>query len=199
MLKVYKDHNIGFFHIPRTAGGTVTKVFKQHLGPVKMVRKNKHQHETMQWCADRYDISGLCLVTSIRNPYDQVVSLYYWLRRGRYNKYVRKLQEMLRPENLKTHDMDFGEFTGWYCDYWRSYWDWLQIDGEISDYHYIIKENLKEDLCNFLKIEVKGEWRWWHKTKRDRDYRNYYTQQYMYDRITDKHRWCFDMGFYDRR
>lgn len=202
MLYVFPENKIAFYHLHRTAGGTISRIIGKALNEKRLlIAQDKRCHETFEWCSKKYYTQKIQLVTSFRNPYDQVISLYNWIRKGIKDRFVRNLQKKCRPEQLKVHTMSFENFTDWYCDHWKSYFEWLQIDNKIPNFFFIKKENFQENIAQFLGIPIDDtwyKWRWWHsngKTDRNRD--NYYTQQYMYDRITGKQKWCFDQGLYD--
>ena len=201
MFYVFPKNKICFYHLHRTAGGTLSRVLKHLLKDKRfIIAQDKRCHETFKWCHQQYDTSALQLVTSLRNPYDQVISLYHWIRKGIKNSFIKSIQRKYRPEQLKVHTMNFEDFTDWYCDHWKSYDEWLQLDGNIPDYFFIKKESMQEGISEFLDLSVQPDWyqwKWWHsngKINRSRD--DYYTKQCMYDRITDKQRWCFDQKFY---
>lgn len=149
MLYAFPENNIAFYHLHKTAGGTISRIISHALNEKrKIISTDKRFHQTMQWCSKRYDISNVKLATSLRNPYDQVISLYNWLRRGIKKSGHKAFQKKYRPEQLEVHTMSFGDFTSWYCDNWKSYFEWLQVNGKVSDFFLSKRKTFRKALPN---------------------------------------------------
>lgn len=154
---VYFDkHGVAFFHIPKTAGTSITQLMKKVFVdcPHKYVN-SKRLHEPIgvkiQVFNERFgeeSFEKLNVVTAIRNPYDRAVSLWTWLRRPGISLKPRKQYPWIDViQKMK----NFSEFVDWYVRDYESFEEMLTVNGQVPKNIQIIKfENLKEDMDSVL-------------------------------------------------
>jgi hypothetical protein len=193
LLKVW-NNNKALFHMPKTAGSSVTRVFEQHWGKaVVRISEPSDQHHTLQEVRDVYDIDidGLEIYTIIRNPYQCAVSLYAYVRGG--NKEAKSRRIKNKAKTLAIHNLKFPEYIDWYCENWLSYKDWLFVDDVLPENVIIWKtETISKDLKEFFGRKTKVP----HLNKsKSKNYSEYFNKT-LYDKINKKYKWCFDQGFY---
>ena len=160
MLYVFPKHDLGYLHIPKTAGRTSSTSLKSVYGGAEYYRKLPGRHEPLSYCRElvgHENFNKLKLVTTIRNPYDHVVSLYFWIRRGITSKKIRDAQTERNPAVLIVYDLSFPEYIDWYCENWRSYRDWLFVDGAVPDIHFLRFEHLRSEERRVGK-ECRSRW-----------------------------------------
>ncbi len=84
-------------------------------------------------------------ICPIRNPWDKMVSYYYWKRRlPLVNRILSKINRKWSNYSI-AHEMSFEEFIR-HIDHYNLDQNILYIDGKWPDYHFIRYENLHEDL-----------------------------------------------------
>ena len=147
-MPIYKDKNILFIHVPKTAGTTIETALggrsKEHLYDASgklpdqiVTRQHLFASEYRKYTGDaEYD--NLYKFSVVRNPYDRLVSAYHFISK---NKYV--------PQKIK--NMSFDEFvkaTLPMSDIERRY----LFDGHLEpQIKYIDEDNIK--IFKFEKLK----------------------------------------------
>lgn len=139
-----KLNSVYYTHVPKTAGMSIRKSLEN--SNIKIVNKNSHHilQETKHF-----------KITSIRNPYDRLVSSYHYMsqRKTKITSYLRK--------NYKTFEkFIFGlreDPILYNCDHFKLQTHWIKND--LNNYDFVIRfENIQRDwynLCSMLNIDGK--------------------------------------------
>jgi len=161
-----------FIHIPKTAGNSIAFALSPYsecaLEPAKKIRGTKddfdnfwlvdtalgrHKHLTLKQYADflgENKLEQYFVFTCIRNPWDRIVSLYF-------HRKLRKGDDASREAGFNRQE--FAEFidenTGESYNDFKSYLDFVSIDGEVRADAVIRYENLQEGfnrVCAHLNL-----------------------------------------------
>jgi chondroitin 4-sulfotransferase 11 len=151
------DHKnkIIFAHIPKTGGTSVEKLFPEGFGP---------QHHPLSWFKKqrphiykKYFKFSIC-----RNPYDKIVSEYFWHVHDPLNQFKGRFQCLSFNEFVKLFfkiDGSFLEFKydGWFEMHFETHrMPQTFFLDPVSDLDFIIRfENLQEDfdiVCEKIAI-----------------------------------------------
>ena len=92
---------------------------------------------------DRIDLKNYYIFTVVRNPYDRLVSLYYYLKED--NKKYKMMNYLLFIDNINT----FSEFV----HYLKNNWDELKYNIGKPMIKYIIDKNNKIVVNKIVKFE----------------------------------------------
>ena len=204
-----------FLHIPKTAGKSLTKAFVQLLDrPVTCV-VSKGQIEELKDC----DHAGLtiiegrghesmkptrkilvehkkefetfkAIIVAIRNPYDLMVSNYFFMRKTYEHNKHRVNFRIAEENNFEDYSQKVG-FT--------TIENWMTIDGKRPPNLRIIRfENLQEDLDNFSKEFKLNSVKLPHINPSSHDHYSKYLTKISEAAIYRKLKYLFDEGFYER-
>ena len=224
---IFND-DILFLHVPKTGGMSVTRYLLDTLPkPLVITRPDDDpdvdrlgitqvdgsRHESMAEARDILrelgrDIREFRMVLAgMRNPYDQEVSRYAFLRQGRHWE--------SGPEQNLALSSDFETFAigNWQAGgRWDRYGpeanrprlneirDYYMLDGALPDNLRVIRfEHLAEDLLGTLAaIGIIGAPEFpWDNRSDHRAYATYYSPA-AEAAVYDRYRWVFDQGFYRR-
>ena len=188
------------YHINKCGGTSVKNALASVFAKPGWKVGLQHFHEPLQ---NKLELLGskfykYTIVTTVRNPYDRIVSLYSF----------RKEQYSRKPADVKYKAAYEMSFDVWFFkdllkdpmlhDSWQS--DWLLIDGKIPENVYILKlENIDIELAVFLKEKFD---RVLHKEvrrlnrSRHKHYDFYMTSE-IKAIINEKEKWLFDQGYYE--
>ena len=137
---IIDQHKAIFIHIPKNAGTSIEEYFGN-----ESVRIQPSKH------ADIYEIktkfknsyNNYRKFTIIRNPYDKMVSWYFYLKRNLGENYnVIEFNKWIKDPSKFWHIDDPISFLKPQCDW---------IDKTVSIIKY---ENLNEELDNFFKEKI---------------------------------------------
>jgi hypothetical protein len=154
----FPAHHLGFFHIPKTGGTSVSAFLIEQMrarGDAEREVTLKMYHEPIgnkieALGKDVFDRS--VFITTVRNPYAAVVSLYFW--------YQRKSRERhadldVYPESDLVARMTFDEYLDWYVANGRPFDHYLVENGEIPHNVRVIKlEDVDAGLFRVLNGEL---------------------------------------------
>jgi len=199
----FPKQKIAFFHIPKTAGRSITEFMKYRFGNSKIITKTGERHEPLGdkllILEKKYGVNfnDIDIITSIRNPYDLAVSLYHWVWRHRddFGYFVKK------PHALNALNLTFEEWVcNWFPIYHKNYRDFLSVDGQVplKRLHIIKFESLSDDLqiafsslktpmpnVSLLHLNKTSHLPYW-----------VYFNKKMYRAVNQSYKWCFKKGLY---
>lgn len=201
----YIDANVAFFHIAKTGGTSFNQFLRDSysLDKLGVSRQRVDKEFRLEKLKTKKDLLGaafdsIVIFTTIRNPYAQVVSFYFFLRDN-----IQKLGSAppICPELIVASQVDFAQFVQWYCDNFPSYFEFIEIDGKIpsnvkilrieeivSELKPIVNDamGLELDVDSFPHINVTGM---------GETYRDHFDRS-LYDLVNAKQSWVFQEGFY---
>jgi hypothetical protein len=172
---VCEDPKFIFIHIPKTGGTSFMS--KRSLGTAGLQKQCHIElhggHRYLRYMAGNYNLPDYFKFTIVRNPYDRFISLW----KTRQLKYGYDLNEFIRL--IKARKVPWAALktqSSWVSNANKV----LLIDHFINyeNYEKGIKETLKK-----LGLIMPGLPRL-RRTKRNRDYKNYYKTQKQIDFVT---------------
>ena len=224
---IFND-DILFLHVPKTGGLSATRYLLDTLPKPLVITHPIHvpgleergiaqldgaRHESMAEARETLRALGRdipefkMVLVGMRNPYDQEVSRYAYLRQGHHWE--------SGPEQDLALASDFETFAVGNCQAggrWNRHdfeadttcpneiQDYYTLDGVIPDNLRVIRfEHLAEDLLSALaSIGIVGAPELpWDNRSDHRPYATYYSPS-AEAAVYDRYRWVFDQGFYGR-
>jgi hypothetical protein len=205
-----------FLHYPKTAGKSLTKFFLAALPrPIKgrvskgqlaevsdldlegvelMVgRGHENMLETKRFLeADGVDFDGLTAIfVCVRNPYDLMVSNYFYMRQNFHGANVKRPNFIIANEN---NFEDYVEKVGI-----ASPRNWMTVEGKRPEQLRVIKfENMASELekvsqdFNFPYVRLP------HLNSAERGHYSEYMSPRIEECIYEKLKYVFDEGYYKR-
>jgi len=179
------EHKCIFVHIPKTGGTSVEKVFPN--GVLRLLNKRRDQHPTLSWYKqnepgiyETYFKFSVC-----RNPYDKMVSEYYWHTNDPLNQFKGLFKGLSFRDFLDSFfrvDSNFFDFfyKGWFDKHFETHRiPQIKFLDPLSELDFAIRfENLQEDfniVCD--KIGIPRQ-RLPHKNKtKHKPYAEYYDEE----------------------
>ncbi len=154
----FPKHKIGFFHIPKT-GGTA---FGKFMIDVMRERGDREQEITLnRWhepLSAKRRVLGEDLfnqsvfLTTVRNPYAVVVSLYFWCMK-KFKEQHADLKDY--PEYAVVASMSFSEFVHWHLQNELPIEDFFVENEEVPPNLRILRlENLDAEADAILNGEL---------------------------------------------
>ena len=136
---IIEKHKTIFIHIPKNAGTSIEKYFGN--GSVR-IQPNKHAdiHEIKRKFKNSYN--NYRKFTIIRNPYDKMVSWYFYLKRNLGNHNVVEFSDWIKDPSKFWHANDPISFLKPQCE-------WIDDTVEIIKF-----ENLNKALNKFFNKEI---------------------------------------------
>jgi len=160
----HKNQEYIYIHIPRTGGTTVESLFNFNNCGI-------NGHLTLQNIYDlnKELLNNKIIFSIVRNPWDWVVSFFYWIYNVRFDSDFIKEQNNL-IENYFSNDIKkifrnfvffinerkndlYFENNGLNTLKYQNHYDWLTIDNKLNS-EIILFQNLKKDLKNKFNIDV---------------------------------------------
>ena len=186
---LFDDYNLGFFHINKTGGTSVSKFLYTVLGKHtrKIVGEIFHEPLKNKMAVLGEEFDKLSIFTVIRNLYARFVSLYSY-RLGRYNRGQKST-----PEYKLTHDLSFKDWLKTSPDFTIT-----ECIGTIPNNLTIIRlEDLAVDLRNFLSDVINKEIKedMLHLNRSEHEHYEKYYDDELRQLIYGRERWAFD-NFY---
>jgi hypothetical protein len=204
----YIDNKLAFLHIPKTGGTSVRDFLIQCYSAGKLAGKrerikiNHGRHDRLEEIKTAMDLDifeSLTILTTIRNPYATVSSLYF---------FSREMIQKQGPFAIMTElnivmEVGFPEFVEWFEHGWPSVFDWLNVDGDVPENVELLRlETLEEDLEQVMNDELglgidTSKIPVLHKTGAGENYLKHFdNQEKLFEIIKRKEHWLFDRGFY---
>ena len=204
-----------FLHIPKTAGKSLTKAFVQLLdrpmscivskGQIREIADCDHTnltviegrgHENMEAARkilaeqNKSLYTFQSIIVAIRNPYDLMVSNYFFMRKTyKHNKHRINFQ-IAKENNFEDYTLKVG---------FAPLETWMTINGKQPENLRIIRfENLQEDLDNFAKEFTLKPVKLPHINPSSHDHYSKYLTKISEAAIYRKLKYLFDEGFYER-
>ena len=137
---IIDEYKCIFIHIPKNAGTSIEEYFGN--GSVR-IQPSKHAdiHEIKARFKNYYN--NYRKFTIIRNPYDKMVSWYFYLKRNLGEDYnIIEFNDWIKDPSKFWHANDPISFLKPQCD-------WIDSTVEIIKF-----ENLKDDLNNFFNKKI---------------------------------------------
>jgi hypothetical protein len=154
----FPKHRIGYFHIPKTGGTSVSEWLREFLegrGDRAEEIQRDDWHEPMSvkrelLGAERF--ARTRLLSNVRNPYATAVSYYFWCRK----KFDEKHSDWDRtPGVAEVAQMPFGRFVAWYQDHEKPFDDYLLVDGALPPNLRLLRlESIEADTERVVKGEL---------------------------------------------
>ena len=194
----FPGHKTGFFHIPKTGGTAMSRfllsAFAERGDAGQEIAKNRW-HETL---AEKENVLGQNLaaestfITTVRNPYAMVVSLYFWCRL-KVERQDFDLKDY--PETEQIAAMNFAEYMDWYMENEQPTENWFLKNGCIPENLHILRiehiEKEADELLNkkmalgfTVKVPVAN-------ASRHAPYMSYLNDDFI-RQINKKHAWTFE-------
>ena len=137
---IIEEYKTIFIHIPKNAGTSIEEYFGN--GSVR-IQPNKHAdiHEIKRKFKNSYN--NYRKFTIIRNPYDKMVSWYFYLKRNLGENYdVTEFNEWIKDPSKLWHADDPIDFLKPQCE-------WIDDTVEIIKF-----ENINKELKQFFGKEI---------------------------------------------
>jgi hypothetical protein len=226
--RVIFNDDVLFLHVPKTGGMSVTHYLLDTLPKPLVITHPIHvpglhrrgiaqvdgaRHESLAEARDILRAIGRdipefpMVLVGMRNPYDQEVSRYAYLRQGHHWESGPE-QDLALASDFETYAIGNCQAGG----RWNRYEleanrprpneirDYYMLDGAFPDNLRVIRfEHLAEDLLGALAtIGIVGapEFPWDNRSDHGA-YATYYTPA-AEAAVYDRYRWVFDQGFYSR-
>lgn len=151
-MLVSHDHKFIYIKSRKTASTTIQEYLKPYCENGIIEDKKAHRPaESIREIIGKEAWDTYTKICPIRNPWDKMVSYYFWKRRlplvNRILHSINKNWGNYSP----AHKMDFNEFMEYIGEY-NLDGKILFVDGEWPDYHFIRQEHLEEDLEKVCEI-----------------------------------------------
>ena len=114
---IYPDLNIVYLHTPKTGGWSLTSMLNGVSDPIHdrdglIEYSINYQHAFYEELKKYYDINGYKIISTVRNPWDRVVSLYhhYFKHRKKQSRFINGFPDFVRKmlnDDLIDFDSDF--------------------------------------------------------------------------------------------
>lgn len=189
MPVIVPEKNAIFIHLPKNAGTSVTRWMQNNIS--FQVKKAKRKHDGYQESLSKYGPFNFSFVV-VRNPYDRIVSSYFYNKRLFDSREditlqdVEKLNGRKKDKRYRTYKLQeivrkgFAEFVK------SKYWHPVQKpQHEMSQgvQHILKYENLQEDfkiVQNYFECDKPLSS---SNVSQHRKYQDYYTEE-LYDIVT---------------
>ena len=158
-MPVCFDRKIAFIHIPKTAGQSIEDLFEFELDNHHYFGNNNgydFSHCTIKNMQSKIDISNFFKFSFVRNPFDRLVSEFFYRSELKHNWVFKR---------LKMKKYSFDDFVNGFYEYKLSFdinkssdeshfysqFDFIYIDNKISVDFLGRFENLKNDISTLKK------------------------------------------------
>lgn len=205
----FEDNDLMFFHIPKTGGTSFAAFLKKELFKYNGHKKHKvinleNYHEPL---ANKIKAVGeeafynSTVIAIVRNPYDVVVSLYFWYKR----KYKEKHSDLKTyPHVKKIAKMSFDDYIDWYVENYSNFKEYLLVDDKLPDNVRLLRlEHLEEDakklLIDELGIDIKVKIPVFEGTTSKHKEALYYFNDSTLEKINNKFDWMFSTIYKDKK
>ncbi len=181
-MLVSHDYKFIYIKTRKTASTTIQEYLKPYCENGIIEDKKAHRPaESIREMVGRENWDSYLKICPIRNPWDKMVSYYFWKRRlPLLNRVLHKINPSWANYS-PAHKMTFNEFMEHIGEY-NLDGNILFVDGQWPDYLFIRHENLEEDLkvvCERIGIPFEKE-RILNKKagfRPSKGYREYYNEQ----------------------
>lgn len=165
-----------YTHIPKTGG---TSLFSPKSSATQTILNHHHLiliggHRYLRYIGKRYDLDKYLKFATVRNPYDRFISL--WLTRTLRTK--ETLQQFINA--VKAREVKW--------DALKQQCTWIRdLKGNLLTDRILRYENYEEEVRKLFEELSLPKVKLPHlrRTKRDRNYANYYERENQIDFVTD--------------
>lgn len=183
------ERGVLFIHVPKAAGMSITtSLYKKEIGHLK----NKN-----------YQKNSIKTLSVVRNPYDRLVSAYFFLKQGGMNKYKA---DGVMSDYINNNFKDFDSFVRFYISHER-FGEYPHFLSQVSflknrkgkiDIDYIAKlESLESDINEFCnKYNENIELMHINMSER-KSYDEYYTEE-LKEIVYEKYKEDFELLGYSK-
>lgn len=204
----FPEKRFAYIHIPKTSGTSFARLLQvsvskgilgkgMRLGKVhEPIMKVIEKHEMREHAPRearlfnigepiRKILEDAYVVVTLRNPYAAIISLYFYAK-----QYIKERGKAEIPGLEVVTKLTPQEFIVWYCENFPSYFDFLNIDGELPKLKVIWLENYKEDIEKVMNKELKlginmSDLPHLHFTGTGKTYKNYFDES-LYKMVEQK-------------
>lgn len=189
-MPVNHEHKILFVHIPKTGGQTVCKILNIPKGSKKHYywKSDKNEidygHATIKQLSELINLDDYYKFTFIRNPYDRLVSEYFFRiknisaknsvlklkQKTSFNEFVKQVYELHKRRFNSKH---------YFITHYIPQYDYINIDGDIKVddvYRYEEFENNVRKIINEFNLKDEIPKKNISKNKKS-DYMEYYNME----------------------
>lgn len=185
-MPISDKHKVIFIHIPKTGGTTIEKMLDIPVGKSSLFlsryeAKNKpaYQHYTYEQLKDvipAEKFNSYEKITFVRNPWDKLVSAYFWNKRGfqNFSDFVDFVESTFQRFSLD-EIFKYPGYNKWFISHILP--QYLYVGPDVTVYKF---ENFQTELPKLLKkYNIEGNLRHDHK----KDHQHY--SKYYDDRTKD--------------
>ena len=118
-MPIHLKNKIIFIHIPKTGGQSILKAIGIKKGDKKQYYYHPYTHYTIEMISNYFNIDNYYKFTFVRNPYDRLISEYFWRLQGNF------IGLNLFKMNANTNFSEFVKLIyNLYLNNFNNYSDW---------------------------------------------------------------------------
>ena len=136
-----------FVHINKSGGGVITDTFSQN-GKTILTNVHRTLKDMLKIAKEKYNIdrNNLFILTSVRNPYERMVSMYFFYHKNHFNS----------PEFFSGESKIDDDFNSWIKYIYSEKFDRNRMHGGVNIFKYCFCNQLnwlKDDNEDLIKVD----------------------------------------------